>query len=289
MNELHIEADYSRFASIGFNVVRLPVGWMWFEPQPGVFDQSYLDIINRDVQWAKEYGIYIILDMHQSRWAPKFLFPNGNQGCGSPDWTVTQYPATDLGMQAAMTNFWTNDTLQKHYIDVWRKLATAFVANPTIAGYDIMNEPRTFNGDNGSVKSFYLKVIQSIRSVDANHIIFLEPVNYDIGTVFAFSPGQQVVWSPHFYPLASQSHYFPENISVLREEFTMDYNEIVLEAKNPMWIGEYGAFMTDGSAVNWLQDAIRIFNQYNVGSAWWPYEGGPITEIPAPVVNQFNQ
>lgn len=271
-SELHLQSDYAIFASLGFNIVRLPMGWGGFEPQPGTFNESYLAIVNQDVQWAQKYGLYIVLDMHQVDWSP--WFPGG---CGSPNWAVSQYPQTTGGMQAAMTNFWTNTTLQTHYINIWKQLATIYANTTTVAGYDLMNEPQTYNGDYGSVQSFFMSLIQSIRSVDNTHIVFMEPVNFNIQTVYSFDSTQNVVWSPHIYKIAN---------------FVSDYTEVVVSLKMPMWIGEYG----DGDGVDcyngtfncygvanvnsWLQNAVALFNQYKQGAAWWPYQTGPITEIP---------
>ena len=291
-NEMHVEADYARFASLGFNVVRLPVGWMWFEPRPGVFDTSYLNIINKDIQWAKKYGLYVILDMHQDWWSPRFYKSDGTRGCGAPVWTVAQYPATKLGRFEATENFWINDTLQLHYVAVWEMLAQRYANESTVAGYDIMNEPpdpAAYNWvtpsltlNSNQVGLFYLKVITSIRSVDPNHVIFLEPTSEDtVPANFTFK--DNIVWSPHFYPLAFESHFSDSNMTVLDAYLQALYEHYVMTMGVPMWIGEFGAFMTDQTYLNWLSGAIGIFNQYRVGYAWWPYQGGPIQSIPAPV------
>src|SRR3989304_4733470 len=104
---LHSEAAYEMFARSGFNVVRLPISWGNLEPFPGAFYESYLtSYVDRDIRWAKKYGLYIILDMHQFNWASRF---GGN---GVPDWPVNQYPQTQTGMLQAVSEFWTNTPLQ---------------------------------------------------------------------------------------------------------------------------------------------------------------------------------
>ncbi len=45
------------------------------------------------------------------------------------------------------------------------------------------------------------------------------------------------------------------------------YQKFVLGSKVPMWIGEFGAFMKDHSAEDWLGDAKRLFDKYQVGWA----------------------
>src|SRR3972149_7901438 len=63
--KVHSESAYEKFAKSGFNVVRLPISWGNLEPFPGAFLESYLTrYVDRDIRWAKKYGLYIILDMH---------------------------------------------------------------------------------------------------------------------------------------------------------------------------------------------------------------------------------
>jgi hypothetical protein len=274
----HTEGDYRLFAASGFNVVRLPLAWSTFEPKPGVFDRYVLKYIDRDVQWAKRYGLYIVLDMHQWYWARKFF-----RGCGAPDWAVTQYPATEAGYRDAFANFWINRTLQDDFIKVWITIAKAYANEATIAGYDIFNEPQVFTSTipylNASyVESFYLKAIAAIRNVDPKHIVFLEPANMYID-VTRFPVTENIVWSPHFYPLAFAAKYTHANMTILQADMAAKYNKWA-KSGSPVWFGEFGAFMEDGSNT-WLQDARTLFDQYQVGWAWWVFNGKTSQQIPS--------
>jgi endoglycosylceramidase len=266
--KLHSESAYDMFARSGFNVVRLPISWGNLEPYPGMFYGSYLTrYVDRDIRWAKKYGLYIILDMHQFNWASRF---GGN---GVPDWTVNQYPPTQNGMLQAVSEFWNNTALQDHLTKVWTKVALKYAKEPTVAGYDILNEPWIYNSvipnlNVSHVDSFYVKVIESIRTVDSNHIIFLEPANSHTNS---FPLKDKIVWSPHFYPLSFAPHYDPLNITVLRADLDAKYERFVLEMGSPMWIGEFGAFTHDASSEQWLRDAVALFNKYQIGWAWWAY------------------
>ena len=62
------EDDFADIAEQGFNVVRLGLSWSALEPERGEFDQAYVDQITEAVDWAKKYGIYTVLDMHQDGW-----------------------------------------------------------------------------------------------------------------------------------------------------------------------------------------------------------------------------
>jgi endoglycosylceramidase len=265
---LHAESAYANFAKMGFNVVRLPISWANLEPRKGQFDNSFLMwYVDRDVQLAKRYGLYIVLDMHQDQWASKF------GGDGAPDWAVRQYPATELGMRQAVSDFWAMPSLQDHLAMVWKNIAARYANDPTIAGYDLLNEPWMYTSvipelNATHIDSFYIKVTEAIRSVDVYHLLFLEPAN--MNTFNARFDGR-IVWSPHFYPWSFAQEYYPENRTILEADLAAKYQTFVLDSKLPMWIGEFGAFMSDQTAEHWLEDAKALFDKYQVGWAWWAY------------------
>jgi endoglycosylceramidase len=263
---LHSESAYANFAEMGFNVVRLQISWANLEPRKGQFDNSFLMwYVDRDVQLAKRYGLYIVLDMHQDRWASKF------GGDGAPDWAVRQYPANETGMRMAVSDFWADPSLQDHLVMVWKNIAAHYAKEPNIAGYDLLNEPWIYTSINpelnaSNINSFYAKTTEAIRSVDQNHIIFLEPANMN---TFNTSFDSKIAWSPHFYSWAFATTYYPENVTILENDMEAKYETFVLKLHLPMWIGEFGAFMKDQSAERWLEDAKALFDEYQVGWAWW--------------------
>jgi len=266
----HSESAYELFARAGFNVVRLPISWSNLEPIPGTFQESYLEFyVDRDIRWAKKYGIYLVLDMTQYNWATKF------GGVGAPEWAVNQYPPTEVGMRRAVSDFWNQTDLQDHLATAWRKIAERYANETTVAGYDLLNEPWIYTSiiptlNVSHVNSFYVRVINSIRTVDPNHIIFLEPSNMP-PTEFPIT--YNIVWSPHFYALSFEPFYNQRSVGILEADLAEKYQTFVVEMKQPMWIGEFGAFMKDDSAHDWLRDAISVFRKYQVGWAWWAFYG----------------
>jgi endoglycosylceramidase len=273
----HPESAYANFAKMGFNVVRLQISWASLERYKGRFDDYFLSFyVGRDVQWAKKYGLHIVLDMHQYQWASKF------GGGGVPDWAVAKYPANELGLREAVSDFWADPSLQDHLIMVWKGIATRYANEPTIVGYDLLNEPWIYTSiipelNATHIDAFYAKTTQAIRAVDPNHIIFLEPANMN---TFNTSFDSNIVWAPHFYPLSYASTYYPENQTVLELKMDAMYQNYVTRSNAPLWMGEFGAFMTDGTANNWLKEAQALFNKYQIGWAWWAYgdqrDGGTV-------------
>ena len=59
-------------------------------------------------------------------------------------------------------------------VALWKKLAEKFATDTTIAGYDLINEPN-WNLPGGTLlRNLYEDITDSIRTVDTNHIIFIE-------------------------------------------------------------------------------------------------------------------
>lgn len=73
------EKDFPYFKRMGFNLLRFGIFWHGVEPEPGKIDMDYLQKVKKIVQTAEQYGIYILLDMHQDLFAQKFID-------GAPDW-----------------------------------------------------------------------------------------------------------------------------------------------------------------------------------------------------------
>jgi Cellulase (glycosyl hydrolase family 5)/Glycoside hydrolase family 5 C-terminal domain len=73
---------------LGFNSVRLLVIWEAIEPEAkGQYDTEYLDYIEQVVSKAEEYGIYVIVDMHQDMFSRHLfvLYDDGTNVMGLTD------------------------------------------------------------------------------------------------------------------------------------------------------------------------------------------------------------
>jgi endoglycosylceramidase len=146
--------DFANLAQWGFNIIRLGVIWDGLEPEPGVYDDEYLKGIDQRIEWARENGIYVFLDMHQDLYSVQF-------SDGAPEWAtitdgkphLTDSPVwsdayfSSPAVQTAWDHFWANSPapdgigLQDHYANAWVHLAQRYAADTTVIAYDIMNEP----------------------------------------------------------------------------------------------------------------------------------------------------
>jgi endoglycosylceramidase len=144
---------FAAFREWGFNCVRLGVIWDGLEPEPGVYDEAYLAGLDRRVAWAREAGLAVYLDMHQDLYS--VLYSDG-----APAWATLSGGAPHVtgevwsdsyfispAVQNALDNFWANAPapdglgLQNHLGRCWALLATRYADEPTVIGYDLLNEP----------------------------------------------------------------------------------------------------------------------------------------------------
>jgi endoglycosylceramidase len=195
--------DAAFLARNGFNVVRLGVIYGAVEPSPGVYDDSYLAGIAATVRTLGARGIYTLLDFHQDQYNERF------HGEGFPAWAVQDdglpsapdlgFPGNYTGMPAlqhAFDHFWADSGgLQEHYAAAWGHVASKFVTDSHVLGYDLFNEPwpgtvwQPCSAPTGcpafdaQLGAFERKAITAIRVVDRRHIVWYEPnVFFNFGT-----------------------------------------------------------------------------------------------------------
>lgn len=210
------EADAHRYAEDwGFNVARYLIFWQHVEPQPGVYDDAYLDQVAERVRWLREAGVFVILDMHQDVWGKRDTSGRAIGFNGAPQWatftdgqpftfdtTAWAFNYFQAAVMRAFDHFWDYDQgahpeLQDRYTAMWRHVAERFRDVPNVLGYDTMNEP--FPGSSygfvvpgplpiqlgdpakqalweaNQLADFHRRTIAAIRSVDADGWIFVEP------------------------------------------------------------------------------------------------------------------
>src|SRR5262249_1025927 len=64
--------DAAFLRSNGFNAVRVGIIWTALEPQPGVYDDAYLEQIEQTVALLARRGIVSLLDFHQDMYNERY-------------------------------------------------------------------------------------------------------------------------------------------------------------------------------------------------------------------------
>ncbi|TKJ38371.1 hypothetical protein CEE37_12690 [candidate division LCP-89 bacterium B3_LCP] len=139
--------DFHIAKAEGLNVIRLPFHHRYVKDEPTELDRA--------IEWAKEAGIYVILDFHA---AP---------GSQAPDYFADSDGTAYL---------WDRRDHQEEFIRLWEILAKRYKNEPVIAGYEILNEPVAKEG--WKVTKLYKETVERIRRIDPHHILFLDGNNY---------------------------------------------------------------------------------------------------------------
>ncbi|MCH1576426.1 MAG: cellulase family glycosylhydrolase [Flavobacteriales bacterium] len=248
------KADIDAMKSWGFNSVRLPMHYNLFtlpieeEPVPG--ENTWLDLgfelSDSLVSWCKQNEMYVVLDLHG---AP------GGQGY---DAAISDYDPTKPSL-------WESAENQNKMAALWKRLAEHYVDEDWIAGYDLLNEPNWDLPGGTALRNLYVQCTDSIRSVDPDHIIFIEG-NWWANDFSGLTPpwDDQLVYSPH--------KYWSYN-----DEGSMNFATSIRSAHNvPLYLGESG----ENSNV-WFRDAIHLLEDLQIGWAWWPLK--KVASISAPL------
>jgi hypothetical protein len=110
---------FEEIARWGANIVRIPVHPVAWR---GVGREAYFKLLDEAVQWANQTGMYLIIDWHSI----------GNLKAG-----LFQHPMYD--------------TTQQETYEFWRSVAFRYKDVPTVALYELFNEPTVYNGTLGAV------------------------------------------------------------------------------------------------------------------------------------------
>lgn len=152
----HGPEDFHNLRRWGMNAVRMMIFWSALEPEPGRYDETYLASVDERIGWARDAGLYVILDMHQDLWSA--AIPGGN---GAPAWATLDggQPHFTIGdiwstayyvsprVHRVFDNFWNNTPgpdgtgIQERYALAWRHVAARYANRPEVIGFDLMNEP----------------------------------------------------------------------------------------------------------------------------------------------------
>ena len=150
------EDTIKALAENGFNIVRLGMTWDAVEPEPGQYDEEYLDRVEKVADHCEKYGIYFYLDMHQDLYSGRYE----TDGDGAPYWACLTDGAEfkkakfvwaegyfwGKAVHRSFDAFWNNECyngvpLQEYFCRMWMHIAERFKDHPALFGYDFLNEP----------------------------------------------------------------------------------------------------------------------------------------------------
>lgn len=179
--------DLDNIKNMGMNTVRVPLYWEDFMTTDGVMKPDTVTF--RKIDWlineSAKRGIYVILDLH------------GAPGAACPWHSCGRENSNQL---------WSNATYQNWTVQIWERLAARYNGNPTVAAYDLLNEPLVTMGEGENAAQikqkmdFYNRMYKAVRAKDPNHVIIVAAF-FDW---FAAAPPSTYGWTNVMY----QTHHY---------------------------------------------------------------------------------
>ena len=245
------ESDIKALATWGFNLVRLPFHYNILTPpgSPGVYLENGFAIFDSLISWCKADHIYIILDMHCA--------PGGES-----DQSISDY-------DPAIPSLWQDTAKQTRTVDIWKTIAERYKNEPTIAGYDLLNEPRwDFPNGNQPLRDLYVRITNAIRSVDTTHILFIEGNQY--ATDFSgLTPPWDTKMSYSFH-----KYWNANNVNSIQGYLNLRNTYNV-----PLWLGESGE-----NSNTWYTECLTLLQQYDISWSWWTLKKFSTINAPSNVI-----
>jgi len=249
------KVDIDSLKAWGFNSVRLPMHYNLFtlpvEEEAVAGEHTWIEtgftLTDSLISWCKQNQMYVILDLHA---AP------GGQGY---DQGISDYDPTKPSL-------WESKDNRDKTVALWKKLAERYVDEPTVAGYDLINETNWDMTGNTPLRDLLYEITDSIRTVDTRHIIIIEG-NWFANDFTGLTPpwDNNMVYGPHKY-WSTNDQKSIQWVLDIRGQYNV-----------PIYFGESG----ENSNV-WFRDAVRLFEDQKIGWAWWPMKkiesiAGPLT------------
>jgi endoglycosylceramidase len=284
-DELHRLRD-----AFGFDVVRFLVTWAAVEPQKGVFDEAYLDELDQRMQWAKDAGVFVVIDMHQDLYGEGF--PGGD---GAPAWACddARYKAykppaqwffgyLDPNVEACVDAMYEpGGEPRAHFVAMWKHLAERLVKHDNVIGFDILNEPpwgsytiTEFESD--KLAPFYVEVTNAVRAVAPDWLLFMEPAgsrNVGYPTSLPKMPFDNIVYAPHSYDNDSEQG---KAFDPARADAIAQYLKALRSEADTfgaaLFIGEYGGTSTNPGIAPYMRAEVSSASSVGAGSTYWAYD-----------------
>ncbi len=246
------ENDIQRIAELGFNSVRPALNARRFlteDENPAWIDEGF-QLLDHLIQWCKKYDIYVIIDMHGA--------PGGQTGANIDDSPNDQ---PELFM---------DKKFEERLLLLWNRIAERYKDEPTVAAYDLLNEPlpKRTGADryNSLLEPLYRRITESIRKIDPKHMITLEGADWaNDWSVFSKPFDSNVFYQFHYYCWDR-----PDNLRSIESYLTLR-----TQLDTPIWVGETGE---KENTIYW--GTFQYFETHNVGWSFWPWKKMDTTNTP---------
>lgn len=271
------ESDLDKLVEMGVNFVRLPL--LAYDLRTyndaGQWTQSAFDFsaIDRMIKLCADRGLYVLLDLHGAPGAQSKEFHTGRR-----NWNQLFNPA--------------NDAFRQRTVELWKALAERYRDNPSVMGYDVLNEPfgalspeyfATPQAGYTALWSLYDRIYDAIRNSpgqngagDLKHLIVFEAIpsgrDWDTLPNPATYGWQNVMYQLHYYGFAfgekgetNGTLTYDQHVAYLADKVQFSRQA---EFNVPVLIGEFNGF---NEARTW-ELLTNTFNTQGWNWSPWSYK-----------------
>ncbi|CAD6501409.1 BgTH12-01661 [Blumeria graminis f. sp. triticale] len=181
------ERDFAEIASMGLNHVRIPVGYWALVTIPNdPYVQGQLSYMDQAIDWARQNGLKIMLDIHCAPGSQNGFDNSGR--AGTIAWqSGDNVPSTLRAIQLLAERY-------AHHTDV-------------VTSIELLNEPVFWGNDLSQTKKFYYDGWGNVRTQGqtavAIHDAYLDPRSWN-GFMNSESGVNNVILDTHIYQVFSQ-------------------------------------------------------------------------------------
>lgn len=240
-NDMIAENDIKAISEQCLNVVRVPVNHSLLEDDehPYQYKEEGFKILGRLLGWCEKYKVYAVLDLHAA--------PGGQN-----NYFISDADKNDK------TRLWNSEESRKRTYALWKVIASRYKDRAIIAGYDLLNEPVPKKPE--QLVTMYRNIIDTIRTVDKNHMIILEGAKFATDfSMFSKVMDSNQIFSFHVYT------WFTKDV----KGKIAKHDEFARKMGVPVWCGEWGE-----NTYEELVKTLLLFNSYHTfcGSAMWTWK-----------------
>lgn len=239
------QEDIKYIKQTGMNSIRIPFHYKLFtsENYMGLNDpREGFKLIDQVLDWCRQEELYVILDMHDA--------PGGQTGDNIDDsygypWLMVSEPS------------------QQKFCEIWKNIASHYANDTIIIGYDLLNEPIAHYfidkepSLNDKLEPLYKRCVDSIRTVDKNHIVILGGAQWN-GNFKVFKDSKlddNMIYTCH--------RYWCDTLQANIQDFVNFRDSVNL----PIYMGETGENTNE-----WISAWTSLMEKNNIGWHYWPYK-----------------
>ena len=248
-------SDFDIIKSFGMNTVRLPFDYkllMGSDSEPFSLKKDAWEWLDHTIKMAKERDLYVILDMH-----------------GAPG----RQSGMDHSGRVGYNKLWSNKAYQKQTAWLWNQISKRYKDEPTVAAYDLLNEPWGSNEKN--LKKVVLECYKAIRANNDNHIVIFpgHTSGIDFYENIRSVNLDNVIYTMHFYPgffgWGSPEPYI--HAQFIKEGLPI-WKEKMESFNSPLLIGEFNVVLKKAGGGEMMRRYYDYCESLNWPATMWSYK-----------------